>query len=314
MQDDLTGKVALVTGASRGIGRAAALALARSLGTEVISADSMLVYRGMDIGTDKPSPEVLSEVVHHLINIREPEEEFSAGEFLKEAVPVIDRLHARGKVPVVAGGTGLYIKAMTRGLFSAPGADRGLREVLLGAEEARPGELHARLRRLDPEAARLIEPADTRRIVRALEVVAKTGSPASELKRTATDALPYEFIKIGISRERAELYGLLDARVDRMLREGLIEEVRRVLSRQMGGPSRTAMQAIGYKEIARHLAGEYGIEEARRLIMRNTRRYAKRQFTWFRKEDGVRWVDATGIHTPEGVFKLVRAALPEDIL
>lgn len=283
--------------------------LARALATEVVSADSMLVYRGMDIGTDKPSRDVLSQVVHHLINIREPEEEFSAGEFLKEAVPVINRLHSEGKLPVVAGGTGLYIKAMTRGLFPAPGADRPLREGLLRAGS--PGELHERLRRLDPEAARRIEPADSRRIIRALEVSIKTGSPSSELKRSSTRPLSYEFIKIGISRERAELYRLLDSRVDRMLSEGLMDEVRRVMGK--GRPSRTAMQAIGYKELARCLAGEYEIGEARRLIKRNTRRYAKRQFTWFKKEEGVRWVDATGLYSPEGVFELVKAALPEDI-
>ncbi len=267
----------------------ASIIIAKELGAEIISADSMQIYRHMDIGTEKPAREQLDKVRHHMIDIVEPHETFSAGRYMATVAPIIESLLGAGRAPLVVGGTGLYIKAMTRGLFTGPGADRELREELNG-EDA--GTLYERLRLLDPEAAGEIEPGDKRRVVRALEVCLKSGKKISELRKSMTSPLPYKFVKIGLTREREELYRMIDGRVEGMVERGLLDEVGRLLEMN---PSETPMQAIGYKEIAGHLMGEYPLEEAVRMIKRNTRRYAKRQFTWFRKEAGLGWVDLTGV-------------------
>lgn len=281
----------------------ASIVLARELDTEIVSADSMQVYRHMDIGTEKPSADERRAVTHHMIDVVEPWQEFSAGKYVEAVLPVVRSLHGRGRVPLVAGGSGLYAKAMTRGLFAGPEADWELRRKL---NEEDSSVLHARLVRLDPETARSIEPADRRRIVRALEVCMTSGRAMSALKKTLTAPLPFEFVKIGLSRERGELYGMIQERVEEMIARGLPEEVGRVLAMN---PSRTAMQAIGYKELAAHFAGESSLEEAVRLIKRNTRRYAKRQFTWFKKESGLVWVDITGLTRPEDVASKIRPVL-----
>jgi tRNA dimethylallyltransferase len=286
----------------------AAIALAIKLGTEIISADSMQIYRHMDIGTEKPSPEQLSEVKHHMIDIVEPSQSYSAGRYVEDVRPIIDGLHSRGRVPIVTGGTGLYIKAMTRGIFKGPSADWALREEL---KQHPSEELYARLKKTDPETAEGIEPADRRRVIRALEVCITSGRKMSELKREQTVALPYEFVKLALSRDReGELYPMIEARVEEMMRRGLLDEVRRVLEMN---PSRSAMQAIGYKELKRHLEGECTLEEAVSLIKRNTRRYAKRQFTWFRGEAGLRWADITGLREPEDVLGRITPLLPVEL-
>jgi tRNA dimethylallyltransferase len=279
----------------------ASVALARMLGTEIISADSMQIYRHMDIGTEKPTPAQMKAAKHHMIDIVEPSETYSSGRYIEAIKPIIEGLHKKGRVPIVTGGTGLYIKSMTRGLFRGPSADWELREEL---KKEGSVTLYERLRALDPETAGELEPNDRRRVVRALEVCLKTGRKMSELKKSRTSPLPYGFIKIGFSRDRKELYEMIEGRVDGMMERGLLEEVRRVLEME---PAKTPMQAIGYKEIAAHLRGEYPLEEAVRLIKRNSKRYAKRQFTWFSKEEGLRWVDITGIQDPE---KAVGKILP----
>jgi len=281
----------------------ASIELARELETEIISADSMQVYRHMDIGTEKPSAYERRAVPHHMIDVVEPWEEFSAGKYVEAVLPIMKSLHRQGRVPLVAGGTGLYVKAMTRGLFAGPEADWELRRGFDGEDSP---ALHARLARMDPETAQTIEPGDRRRVVRALEVCMKSGRAMSEMKKALTSPLPFEFVKIGLAREREELYRMIDERVDEMIERGLPEEVRRVLAMN---PSRTAMQAIGYKELAAHFAGEYPLEEAVRLIKRNTRRYAKRQFTWFKKEDGLMWVDITGLRRPEDAASKIKPLL-----
>jgi len=281
----------------------ASILLARELGTEIISADSMQIYRHMDICTEKPSAEELGAVRHHMIDIVEPSEDFSAGRYLDMAGPIMEGLLSEGRIPLVAGGTGLYVRAMTRGLFDGPGADWELRHELLGLGNE---ELLGRLAALDPEAASSIEPGNTRRLVRALEVCIRSGRPISELRREGTSPLPYDFIKLALTREREELYRMIEERVDRMLERGLIEEVRRVMGM---GPGLTPGQAIGYKEVAAYIEGEYSLEEAVRLIKRNTRRYAKRQMTWFRAEPGLRWVDITGSREPEEAHERIRGEL-----
>ncbi len=282
----------------------ASILLAKELGTEIISADSMQLYRLMDIGTGKPTPSQLKEVPHHLIDAIWPHEQWSAGQFMEAASGTMERLGAAGKIPLIVGGTGLYMKALTRGLMAAPLADASLRVELLSRKE----DLYGLLKDMDPETARLLAPADTRRILRALEVQIKTKRAMSELKRELTAPLPYDFIKVGLTRDRAELYALIEERVDRMLAEGLIEEVKKVLGQHLP-PSKTAMQAIGYKEVEGWITGQYPYEEAVRLIKRNTRRYAKRQFTWFKKEEATLWVDVTGLRGADAIYGRLKKAL-----
>lgn len=281
------------------------IVLAQRLGTEIISADSMQIYRHMDIGTEKPTTEQRAAAPHHMLDIIKPTEGFSAGLYIEAVRPIMERLHSGGRVPVVVGGTGLYVKAMTRGLFDGPDADAGLR-----AELAKMGELemYMKLKALDPAAASAIEPSDIRRIIRALEVCMKSGRRISDLRAERTLPFACEFIKIALTRDRKELYSMIDARVDEMFNRGLLEEVRVLLAMR---PHETPMQAIGYKEVAAHLAGEYDLDEAVRLVKRNTRRYAKRQFTWFNAEPGLRWVDVTGMADAGAMASRVMEAAPE---
>ena len=280
-----------------------AVLLAQALGTEIISADSMQIYRSMDIGTGKPTPEQLAAVPHQMIDIADPWEEYSAGKYLDTVRPIIVALHGKGKIPVMAGGTGLYVRALTEGIFKGPEADWELRARLM---EEPPEALYSRLKEHDPEAAAKLAPVDVRRVVRALEVFLTSGETVSSLRAESTKPLPYEFIKLGLYRDREELYPMIEQRVDEMMGGGLLDEVRGLLGRN---PSRTAMQAIGYKELAAHLNGQYDLDEAVELIKRNTRRYAKRQYTWFRREVGLAWVDVTGCTTADEAYGRARLAL-----
>lgn len=314
-------KVIILLGPT-GVGKTeVSILLAKALETEIISADSMQIYKGMDIGTAKPSREQREKVRHHMVDIVEPSESYSAGRYIEDVTPVIDELHRRGKIPIVAGGTGLYIKAMTRGIFSGPSADWKLREELASLEEGQSGALYSYLQELDTEAALRIMPADTRRIIRALEVYLKTKKGISEFQQKLTTPLPYEFIKIGLRRERKELYRMLEERVDKMIGAGLVEEVKKLTSLvsksklptgridQTTNFELSCMQAIGYKETETYLNGEMPLEEVIRLIKRSTKRYAKRQFTWFKKEEDILWIDITGIQDVNEIFKRVRQLL-----
>jgi len=316
-----------------GVGKTGvSILLAKALNTEIISADSMQIYRYMDIGTAKPSAEERGKVKHHMIDIVDPWEIYSTGKYINDVVPIIDELYRKGKIPVIVGGTGLYVKAMTRGIFSGPSADWSLREELLSLEDEEKGTLYNFLKSLDPETASKITSNDKRRIIRALEVCLKSDSSMSEMQRMMTKPFPHEFIKIGLLRDRKELYMLIEKRVDEMISKGLVEEVRTVMSllkdrgnrrngerekkRITGSPSLRfpgsplpSMQAIGYKEISLYLNGKITLEEATGLIKRGTKRYAKRQFTWFRKEEGIQWVDITGIYDHKEIFHLVSDVL-----
>jgi len=317
-----------------GIGKTAvSLLLAKALRSEIISADSMQIYRHMDIGTAKPPVEERRLVKHHMIDVVEPWESFSTGAYVSHAGPVIDALLEKRRVPIIVGGTGLYIKAMTRGIFSGPSADWGTRNTLLLGEAADPGSLYAYLKSMDPAAAEKIMPADTRRIVRALEVCLKSGRRLSEMQGELTKPFPYAFIKIGLTRDRKELYENIDRRVDAMIAQGLVDEVTRVVNmiedaetRRRGDAEKkrqeesrrcrvpvssfTSMQAIGYKEIAMHLNGELGLDEAINLIKQSSRNYAKRQFTWFKKEEGISWADISGILDPDDIFEKIKETIP----
>ncbi|MBI5049866.1 MAG: tRNA (adenosine(37)-N6)-dimethylallyltransferase MiaA [Nitrospirae bacterium] len=313
-------KVIILLGPTGSGKTAVSILLAKALHTEIISADSMQIYRHMNIGTAKPSSSELQEVKHYLINILSPSESFSAGMFKDMAAKIINDLHGGGMIPIVTGGTGLYIKALTRGLFEGPSADWRLREQLFEEERLHAkGYLHKRLTEIDPEAAGKINPQDTRRIIRALEVYIKEKKSISELQRSGTAAGAYEFIKIGLLRDRNELYRIIEQRVDKMIEDGLVDEVKRVLKIVSGDsflnlqpstfslqlPSLSSMQSLGYKEMSLYLSGLMSIEDAVRLLKKRTKMYAKRQFTWFKKEPDIKWVDITGIMHPEEIFQKV---------
>jgi tRNA dimethylallyltransferase len=287
-----------------GVGKTVvSILLAKALKTEIISADSMQVYRYMDIGTAKPSASELTTVPHHLIDILNPDQLFSAGLFRERAVEIINALHRKNKIPVIVGGTGLYIRSLTRGLFDGPGADESLRRQLK-EEEKRCGKgyLHNKLKTIDPEAALRIEPEDLRRIVRALEVSLKENKGISNVQKKMTNPSDYDFIKIGLTRDRKELYGMIENRVDKMMSDGLLDETKRLMHMK---PDRTALQALGYKEIKLYLDGVVDLNEAVRLTKKRTKMYAKRQFTWFKKEDGIHWVDITGLMSDGEIFTKV---------
>lgn len=312
-------KVIILLGPT-GVGKTAvSILLAKHLNTEIISSDSMQIYKYMDIGTAKPTKEERQMVRHHMIDIVEPWDSYSAGEYIKAVKPIIERIHREGKIPIVVGGTGLYIKAMTRGIFSGPSADWDMRNELLIKEKAKPGFLYEYLKELDPVAASEVMPADARRAVRAIEVCLKSNRTITELRQSFTKPLPYKFIKLGIARERKELYRIIEQRVDRMIDAGLVDEVKNVIElikskgykqeaicyngKESLPIAYSSMQAIGYKEIAMYLNREISIDEAVNLIKTRSRNYAKRQITWFKKEEGIKWIDVTGIYDPYEIFQ-----------
>jgi tRNA dimethylallyltransferase len=299
-------KVIILLGPT-GVGKTGiSILLAKELDTEIIGADAMQIYRHMDIGTAKPTPEERAAIKHHMIDIIDPRSSFSAGKYIAAVTPIIERLCKEGKIPIIVGGTGLYIKAMTRGIFSGPSADWTLREKLISTEEEEKGSLYAELKKLDPSAANKISSKDTRRTIRALEVYLKSNTSISEMQKDLTMPLPYEFIKIGLTRDRKELYELIEKRVNTMIESGLVEEVKHILTM---GPDRTPMQAIGYKEMALYLNNEISLDEAITLIKQGTRSYAKRQFTWFRKEENIHWIDLTGLYDSNEYFGKIKAII-----
>ncbi|HUK57444.1 MAG TPA: tRNA (adenosine(37)-N6)-dimethylallyltransferase MiaA [Nitrospiria bacterium] len=299
---------------------AAAIRLALKLRSEIVSADSRMVYRGMDIGTAKPAaagkpgPEERSGVVHHLIDIVDPDEPFSAGRFKHLAAAVIERMHREGKIPIVVGGTGLYVKLLLHGLWEGPGADRALRERLYEAERREgAGHLHRRLNEIDPESARAIRPQDRSKIVRAIEVYETTGRPLSDFHREHRfSESPYRAVQIGLRRSRADLYRRIEERVDRMMDGGLVEEVRRLIGRGYA-PELPSMKGLGYRQIAGCLNGEYDRAEAVRRLKRDTKRYAKRQFTWFNRDPSIRWIDLSEAEGDGEAFKSAEGAVGEQL-
>jgi len=313
-------KVILLLGPT-GVGKTeVSVLLAKRLNTEIISADSMQIYRYMDIGTAKPTPIELSMVKHHMIDIIDPWESYSTGKYISSIAPVFEDIQRQGKIPLVVGGTGLYIKAMTRGIFSGPSADWRLRNELLSHEEYGKGILYEQLQKLDAEAAKKITPNDTRRIVRALEVLMKSSQRISQMQKNLTRPMQYEFLKIGLTRDRNELYEMIEKRVDSMIASGLVDEVRSITNMISAkfdagfshpGHPLPALQAIGYKEIAQSLRGEMSLDTAVSLIKRASRRYAKRQFTWFRREDDIKWIDITGVFSPLEVIVYIDRMLTE---
>ena len=269
----------------------AALALARLLPIEIVSADSMQVYRGMDIGTAKPTPAERRDVPHHLIDRVDPDEPYSAGRFVEDAMEAIRGIRSRGRFPVLVGGTGLYLRALIRGLDPLP-ADERTREDLLARWEKEGGEaLYERLRRADPEASAKIRPTDRVRVLRALEIVEITGGPASARRRAwKSGSERFRVLYLALRVDREVLYRRIDERVDDMVRRGMIEEVRTLLSRGYG-PNLRSMGSLGYRHILRHLLEGIPPEQAIAEWKRDTRRYAKRQMTWLGAERDVHWIE-----------------------
>lgn len=253
---------------------------------EVISADSRKIYRFMEIGTAKPQGQDLKI---HLIDIVKPDISFSAADFKAMAEEVIQNIHKGGGLPFLVGGSGLYIGAVVDGLFPGPPPSMKIREKLAGqADVFGTDYLYQRLLKVDPAAASRIQPNNLRRIIRALEVYYQTGRPISLLQRLHTIHEDYHLVMIALKRDRQELYERINLRVDRMIREGLVEEVKGLLDRGYR-EDLPSMEGLGYRQIIRYLAGEYDLDEAIRLIKRDTRRYAKRQFTWFKRDGRYRW-------------------------
>jgi tRNA dimethylallyltransferase len=286
---------------------AAGIELARALGGEIISADSMQVYRHMDIGTAKPTAAEQAAVRHHLIDIVDPDEPFDAATYAALGRRTVMELSRRGRTPVVVGGTGLYIKALLSGLFRSDARDPAVRQRLRAeAESLGPAALHARLAQCDPQTAARLHPNDAVRTLRALEVYEVTGRPISELQQEHRFAdTPFRSLTIGLSVEREALYRRIDRRVEAMLAAGLEAEVRTLLSKGYG-PGLRPMQSIGYSHVAAFIAGAISREECRRTLQRDTRRFAKRQLTWFRAYPDTAWVSP---EQPREIKRLAEAFL-----
>lgn len=273
------------------------LELARGLGGEIINGDALQIYRRLSIGTDKPTDEMLGEIPHHLVNILEPTEGFSAGEFARRGRVAIGEILGRGRIPIVVGGSGLYLRALFEGFSPLPRSRPELRaELETWADRDGSVVLHRRLQDVDPETARRLVPQDRQRIVRALEIHRSSGLPMSDWLRKKPVEKPIPALRIGLTVPRAILYDRIADRVDQMVQKGWVSEVVTMLDQGIEA-SAPAFQAIGYRQIVRHVRGEISLQEAVRDTVQATRRYAKRQMTWFRKEPGVRWVSGLDLDT-----------------
>lgn len=276
---------------------AASILLAKAVGGEIISADSMQVYRHMDIGSAKIRPEEMEGVPHYLVDVLEPEEDFNVVRFQQMAKAAAEEIYARGRIPIAAGGTGFYIQALLYDIdFTENDGDSSFRRELEKTAEEKGGEyLHALLQEADPEAALQIHPHNIKRMIRALEFHHQTGGKISEHNETEREKeSPYNFAYFVLTDDRSCLYDRIDRRVDLMMEEGLLDEVRFLKERGVRRDS-TAMQGLGYKELYAFLDGEYPLEEAVRIIKRDTRHFAKRQLTWFKRERDVIWADKSVI-------------------
>lgn len=267
------------------------LIVAEKLNGEIISADSRQVYKYMDIGTDKPSQDDRKRIKHYFIDELNPNEEFNAGVFGEKAREIIKDIFSRDKVPIVVGGSGLYIKSLVDGFFEGPGADWELREILYRkANELGKEVLYEELKRVDPISAGKIHPNNLKRVIRALEVYYITGKPISQLQQIVKPKIDFKTVQIGLKWDRMKLYKRIEERVDEMIQAGLIEEVKRL--RELGyDKNLNSLQTVGYKEVFDYLDGLISYDEMIRLIKRNSRRYAKRQLIWFRQDKRIIWLD-----------------------
>jgi tRNA dimethylallyltransferase len=304
--DSLAAKAIFFTGPT-GAGKSdAGIALAERLGAEIVSMDSMAVFRGMDIGTAKPSRDDRRRVPHHLVDVRDPWQEFSISEYITEACRAVESIHASGHIALFVGGTPLYLKSLLHGMSRGPAPDPALRARL--EQEAEQGGIDCLYRRLagvDPAAAQRIAPTDLRRIVRALEVFEKSGQPISATQVHFHAPPRANATVYCITRPRDELYRRIDSRVDGMFSAGLVDEVRTLLSLERP-LSRTARQAVGYKEVIAFLNGSGSLSETIELVKRRSRQFAKRQHTWFRSMPEIREI---AVHAMDDTTKLAERIL-----
>ncbi|QSE96936.1 tRNA (adenosine(37)-N6)-dimethylallyltransferase MiaA [Fulvivirga lutea] len=260
--------------------------LAKWLNTEIISCDSRQFFKEMSIGTAKPAKEELAEVKHHFINSHSIEEEFSAGDFEKSILDLTERLFQNSQCIIMTGGSGLYLRAVTDGLPDMPEINSGIREELKDKLNHEGLEsLLSELKSVDPEYFEEVDKDNPQRVVRGLEVYRATGKPFTTFRRQSVEERPFEILKIGLDMDRDKLYERINIRVDKMIEDGLLDEVKNLQPYR----NKQALQTVGYKEVFSYLDGEHDLETAIELIKRNTRRYAKRQLTWFRKEEDVQW-------------------------
>ncbi|MBR5390169.1 MAG: tRNA (adenosine(37)-N6)-dimethylallyltransferase MiaA [Clostridia bacterium] len=288
----MSGKIVVICGPTASGKTALSVALAKRLGGEVVSADSMQIYRRMDIGTAKPTAEEMGVVPHHMLDVADPGEQYSVSRYVQEAGACVDSILARGNLPIVCGGTGLYIDGLIRGAGYQPcGEDSGLRDELAAEwEKNGPERMLAQLCAVDPDSAARLHIHDKRRILRALEVFRATGETITAHNlRTQMRPPRFDAVMLGLTAEpRSLLYDRIDRRVDEMLAQGLLREVRALLDE--GLLRGTAAQAIGYKELADYFRGEATLEEAADRIRQKSRNYAKRQLTWFRRDERIHWI------------------------
>lgn len=288
-----------------------ALHVASTFSGEVVNCDSLQVYRYFDVGTAKLPPGARQGIPHHLIDILDPDQVFTAGEYARLGRHLLEEISARGRLPVVAGGTGFYLRALIDGLFPGPQRDQALRDRLAERERRKSGSLHRLLRRFDPAAAGRIHPRDLPKVTRAFEVCLVTRRPVTELFQQGREALGgYRILKIGLAPEREQLYEKLDRRTTQMFETGLIEEVRGILARGFAASAKP-FESHGYRQAMQFINGELKLDEAIFYAQRNTRHYAKRQMTWFRQEAGLEWFSGFGGDTQiqESVENRVREFL-----
>ena len=287
---------------------ALAVELAKELNGEVVSCDSMQVYKRMDIGTAKPTIEEMQGIPHHMIDVAEPDEDFSVSRYCRLAAPIVDDIVARGKTAIIAGGTGLYMDSLMRGNAFAPFPSTGVREKLEAQADSEGMEaMLSRLSSIDPESAAKLHLSDRKRIIRALEVWLETGQTITEHNRQ-TQLIPPKYNPLWLGLEfadRAELYRRIDARVDLMLEMGLISEIQNLLASGIP-PKCTAMQAIGYKEFVSALHGEETIAQAAEEVKKSSRHYAKRQLTWFRRNPNLHWLKRQTGQKNEEILSIAR--------
>jgi len=288
-----------------------ALRIAGEFAGEILSCDSLQIYRHLDIGTAKLKPEARRGIPHHMLDVAEPDGQFSAGEFARRSRVVLEEIAGRGRLPIVAGGTGFYLRALTDGLFPGPARDDALRARLSERETRRRGSLHRLLGRFDPAAAARIHARDVQKLIRAMEVCLLTRRSLSEAFAAGRDPLQgFRILKIGVNPPREALYKKLDERCQWMFANGLIDEVRRILLLGFR-PELKPLESHGYRQALQYLRGELSFQEAVLSAQRNTRRYAKRQWTWFRQEQGLEWFDGFGdeAEVQTAVIARVRAEL-----
>ena len=282
-----------IVGATASGKTALATALSERFRGEIVSCDALQVYRGMDIGTAKPSREEQERIPHHMLDLRDPQDDFSAGDYMRLGRGVLRGIRERGRIPILAGGTGFYLRALIDGLFQGPGRSEELRRRLGGIVARRgPESIHRALQRIDPEGAARITPADAERNIRAYEVFLLTGRPMSWWQSRPKDRLiGFRWLKLGIQWPRPDLYARIDHRVEGMIRSGFVAEVQALMAAHSRNSH--AFKAIGYRQIADYLEGKWNLEQAVSDIQRESRRYAKRQITWFRTDPEIVWLAAT---------------------